>query len=339
MSSLRGKIGLGFQGSKSIEEYVKIAKRMEQYNFGWMHVYDDLVHRPCWPILFSVAPHAKKLALGPAVTHPFYRHPAVTAGNIACLDELTHGRAILGIGKGGYYDCFGIEPKHYISVLREAIKFIARMISVDSTPFEGRYFFATSGGRFRFEPFRKQIPIFLGTWGEKTSQLAGELKEITGIKSDSLWNPKYVGFLKKNVAIGATKSNRNPNEVTIEAGALTYVTRNKEEAKRKLRWCLAADYLPGLGNMLKVAGIKDEEIQRVSYFASRQQFDEGAKYVSDSSLEHFTAFGTTEEILEQTARMFKAGVARVTYNHPHGANILEAIDEIGTKILPHFKDD
>lgn len=338
MSSLHGKIGLGFQGSKPIAEYIAIAKKMEQYDFGWLHIYDDLVHRPTWPILFSIAPHTKKLALGPAVTHPYYRHPVVTAGNIVCLDEIIDGRAILGIGKGGYYECFGIEPKHYVSVLREAVQLIGRMIRRESTLFEGKFFSATAGGMLRFEPVRRKIPIFLGTWGEKTSQLAGELREITGIKSDSLWNPEYVSFLKKNVAIGALKSNRNPDEVSIEAGALTYISEDEDEAKRKLRWCLAADYLPGLGNMLKVAGITDEEVEKVTYFASKQQFEEGAKYVSDSSLEHFTAFGTANGIVEQVARMFKAGVSRVTFNHPHGSNVIETIDEIGKKILPHFTE-
>ena len=46
----------------------------------------------------AVATHDLKLGTG--VTNPFTRHPAVTASAIAALQELSRGRAVLGIGRG-----------------------------------------------------------------------------------------------------------------------------------------------------------------------------------------------------------------------------------------------
>ena len=41
-----------------------------------------------------------RIAIGTGVTNPYTRHPAVTAASIATIQELTEGRAVLGIGRG-----------------------------------------------------------------------------------------------------------------------------------------------------------------------------------------------------------------------------------------------
>jgi 5,10-methylenetetrahydromethanopterin reductase len=50
--------------------------------------------------LTAAAVATKSLKLGTGVTNPFTRHPAVTASAIAALQELSRGRAVLGIGRG-----------------------------------------------------------------------------------------------------------------------------------------------------------------------------------------------------------------------------------------------
>lgn len=42
----------------------------------------------------------KRLLIGPGVTHPQLRHLTVTASAIATLNELSEGRAFLGLGVG-----------------------------------------------------------------------------------------------------------------------------------------------------------------------------------------------------------------------------------------------
>src|ERR1700758_4521459 len=50
--------------------------------------------------LTAAAVATRNLKLGTGVTNPFTRHPAVTASAIAALQELSRGRAVLGIGRG-----------------------------------------------------------------------------------------------------------------------------------------------------------------------------------------------------------------------------------------------
>jgi 5,10-methylenetetrahydromethanopterin reductase len=42
----------------------------------------------------------QRVLIGPTVTNPITRHPAVAASGIATIDEIAPGRAIFGIGSG-----------------------------------------------------------------------------------------------------------------------------------------------------------------------------------------------------------------------------------------------
>ena len=50
--------------------------------------------------LALAAEHTTRLQLGTGVTNPYTRHPAVTASAIATVQEISGGRAVLGIGRG-----------------------------------------------------------------------------------------------------------------------------------------------------------------------------------------------------------------------------------------------
>lgn len=71
--------------------------------FVWDHlawVWDGPTADP-WVTLAAVAGHSERLLLGTAVTPVPRRRPQVLALQVATLDELSGGRAILGAGLGG----------------------------------------------------------------------------------------------------------------------------------------------------------------------------------------------------------------------------------------------
>src|SRR5271169_3888120 len=53
-----------------------------------------------WTVLSAIGAQTKRLSLGTVVTDTQRTHPARTAQIVATLDELTEGRAFLGIGAG-----------------------------------------------------------------------------------------------------------------------------------------------------------------------------------------------------------------------------------------------
>src|ERR671910_859726 len=85
----------------------------------------DLLERDPSTVLAAIAMQTRLLRVGPGVTNPYSRHPALLATAAATLDELSGGRAVLGIGAGGTnHAALGIERRSPVVALREALAVI-----------------------------------------------------------------------------------------------------------------------------------------------------------------------------------------------------------------------
>src|SRR5207244_5865725 len=68
------------------------------YDYLWLA--DERFFREVYASLTLCALRTERIKLGPCVTDPYSRHPAMTAMAIATVDEISRGRAVLGIGAG-----------------------------------------------------------------------------------------------------------------------------------------------------------------------------------------------------------------------------------------------
>ena len=89
------KISMMTPGTYPVRDYVPLAQQIENYGFDELHVADDLIMKPAWPILTLIGQHTNRITLGPAIVTPMIAHPVYHAANLVALDELTGGRAIL----------------------------------------------------------------------------------------------------------------------------------------------------------------------------------------------------------------------------------------------------
>ena len=78
-----------------------LAADTEAWGFDGLALTDSQNQSPDTYIALTLAAReTSTLKLGPGVTNALTRHPAVTAGAIASLQEISGGRAMLGIGRG-----------------------------------------------------------------------------------------------------------------------------------------------------------------------------------------------------------------------------------------------
>ncbi len=96
-----------------IDEVEALALQTEQLGFDGLMLSDsqNLQSDP-YASLTLAARCSQKLTLGTAATNIETRHPAVTACSIATLDEVSQGRALLGVGRGDTaVTRLGIKPR------------------------------------------------------------------------------------------------------------------------------------------------------------------------------------------------------------------------------------
>ena len=78
-----------------------LARRAEAWGFDGLLVADSQnLNADIWVELALAGAATERIRLGPGVTNPVTRHPAVTASAAATLQAETGGRAVLGLGRG-----------------------------------------------------------------------------------------------------------------------------------------------------------------------------------------------------------------------------------------------
>ena len=100
MSTATARFGIVFL-PESLTDFGGLCRETEAAGFDWLGVADSQsVFRELYVALTLAALNTRRVKLGPLVTNPQTRHLVVTASAIASVDELSGGRAVLGLGSG-----------------------------------------------------------------------------------------------------------------------------------------------------------------------------------------------------------------------------------------------
>src|SRR5947209_9499874 len=111
----------------SVQRVAELGALCERLGYETYWVADQRWMRDVWISLAACAQQTSSIKLGTRVTDPYVRHPALTAVAIATLDELSGGRAILGIGAGGSgFAQMGHERARAVVAIPEAGELIRR---------------------------------------------------------------------------------------------------------------------------------------------------------------------------------------------------------------------
>src|SRR3954470_299728 len=113
----------------SIAELVELGQLCEALGYRSFWYTDVRFTRECYIGFTAVAGKTRTIQLGPGVTDPYSRHPAITATAIATLDEVSGGRALLGLGTGGSgFRELGIETKLPVAAMRETVEAVRALL-------------------------------------------------------------------------------------------------------------------------------------------------------------------------------------------------------------------
>lgn len=329
------KLSFGINGGKSFPEYIELAQLAEDYKFHTLSIFDDLMYKPTWPILFTIAQHTKNINLGPSVCNPYLIHPSLLAEYAVMLDELSDGRAYFGIGRGAFLDFVDVSTPRPITTVREAIQMIRRLWAGDSTPYQGKVFNATDSAQLAWTPERANIPIMVGTWGPKMCKMAGGIADE--VKAGSMWSDRYGNYMWEHIEAGAKDAERDPTSVGLVFGPLTAISEVREQAKAYAKQTLAF-YLPYLAPMPEYIGMEQEAISRVQEATSAGDMDRAVAQISDEILGNFALYGTAQDVIQDIERMVsQTSVTRIEFGMPHGPKgSLESIHLLGKHVVPHF---
>lgn len=127
-----------------------------------------------WTVLAGLAATVPRVRLGSLVTGNTYRHPAVLAKEVAQVDIISGGRAVLGLGAGwqeNEHVAYSI-PFHSVNGrlrrLEESVQIIRSLFDNERTDFDGRYY-QIRNAPLAPKPIQPHLPILVGGGGEKVT--------------------------------------------------------------------------------------------------------------------------------------------------------------------------
>jgi 5,10-methylenetetrahydromethanopterin reductase len=328
------QISIAFQTDKPITAYGALAATAEEYGFDGVTVYNDMLYQPAWLPLLEIARSTKRVRIGPAAVNPFTCHPINMAGNIALIDEASQGRAYLGMARGAWLDFVGIEPHSPLAALREAFECVRHLLRRSTEPYIGKVFRLAGGDSLRWNVYRPDVPFLLGAWGSKTIRAC--IGDITEVKIGGTANPDVIPQIRADVIAGATQAGRESSKIGIVVGAVTVVDRDGAAA-RALARREAALYLPIIAQLDHTLALEPERLTRIQLATAAYDFERAASYISDDLLRKLAFAGTPDDVANQAAALFEAGVGRVEFGTPHGLNEEEGMRLLGEAVLPALR--
>lgn len=327
------RLGVSFQSNKSIAEYRELAAIAGEYDFETVSVYQDLQFQPPWPALMQFAEHTRRSLVGPAVVNPYLTHPIVIAGHLATIDELSGGRAYLGVGRGAFLDAIGLAQPKPLTAIRECVELVQRFLSGVGDAYEGQLFRASASTRLRFSIPGRPLPVMVGGWSAATLGLAGELADMAKVGGSA--NRDSVPVFRARLDAGARRAGRPAGGTKLVLGAVAVVDRDPAVAAALARRH-AAMYVGVTARLDPAFELDARELELLELALRRGDEEAAGAALSADTLRRFCMYGTPATIVERLGELFEAGVDVFELGTPHGVDEGEALRVIGDEILPHI---
>jgi 5,10-methylenetetrahydromethanopterin reductase len=221
------QFGIGFLGDSSSRDLLDWARELERHeHLDRLWVADEQFLRDAWVQLGAIAAVTSRVSIGICVTDPYIRHPALTATAAATLQELSGGRAILGLGAGSTgFSALGLEPRSPARAVRECIE-LCRKLWSEAGPFSYR------GEQVRFHEdeldFKppSPIPIYVAARGPK--MLAAAARHADAVLIGSFAQGRGLDYALNTIR--EAEADRGADLPPLRRAAWIYVSVGEDEA-------------------------------------------------------------------------------------------------------------
>jgi 5,10-methylenetetrahydromethanopterin reductase len=220
-------LSMGVSSREPMRRIGSLAERADHHGFDALWVIDShLVMGDVYAGLAVAAMSTSKLRLGTGVTNPLTRHITVTANAIASIDDLSDGRAILGIGSGdSAVQPLGLKGAR-VAELEQYVGDCRRLLA-------GEKVGEPAAGIARPRP---GVPLYVAATQPRMLQLAGRAAD--GIVLLGFADPEVIEWQLAHVARGLEESGRTWDDIHVDYWATISVRDDSERATDDVRsWC------------------------------------------------------------------------------------------------------
>jgi alkanesulfonate monooxygenase SsuD/methylene tetrahydromethanopterin reductase-like flavin-dependent oxidoreductase (luciferase family) len=160
---------------KHLLSYARLAESAG-YEAVWI---PEAFSSDAFTLLGAVASHTKRMRLATGIVNVFSRSPALLAQSFATLDEMSDGRAIIGLGTSGpivIENWHGVKFEKPVTRMREVVEIMRLALAGERVDYTG-HFFKLRGFQMLIKPVQARLPIYLATFKPNAVRQTGEIAD------------------------------------------------------------------------------------------------------------------------------------------------------------------
>jgi 5,10-methylenetetrahydromethanopterin reductase len=322
--------------ARTVREAVERAVRAEVLGFEAIFFADSHMNNvDPYQALAMCAVKTTKIRFGTAVTNMVYRDPTITANSFATLNEISEGRAIIGLGTGDgpVYSLGRTATK--LSEFEKGLNTIRDLLhdrGVDVPQSKER-----AGGNVKLKAGRPAVPIYISAEGPKTLRVAG--RTCDGVILGTGFDKAVTDWARQRIAEGTQDAGRKLEEIDIMPAGMIVVDDNGDMARRRVRSRMANRAHHNFRfTMETVPEGEAAGVQRfMDNFDISQPIEERVdpSFVTDYLLERFTIAGTPRECIDKVKRLEADGIKRILLTPPN-AIYDQVMDAWGKQVIAKY---
>ena len=202
------RFGLNRFDARSVDAFAADVRRAE--TLGWDAAFQpdsQLRRRDTYVLLAAAARATERITLGPLLANPINRHPTVTAGSIATIDELAPGRVLIGWGVGDTaVRLAGLRPAR-VKELEASTRLMRALLDGESVD--------VGAARPAQLPHHRPVPLWIAAGGPRTLRMAGGVADGVFIRVGT--HAANIAAAIDAIRTGAKDAGRDPARVRLGA--------------------------------------------------------------------------------------------------------------------------
>ncbi len=297
---------------QTFDDMVALAEAGERLGYGQLWVANEKFFHDMHVTAGVVAERTARPAIGTFVSDPYTLHPALTAMAAATLDEVSGGRAMIGMGAGGTgFPEMGIARLRPAQAIKAAVLLIRRLLGGGRVDFHGEVVHFNDG-RLNIEA-RPDIPLIVASRGDLVLQTAGEVADRVMIATYA--EPRGLRHAKAMIGKGAERAGRSLADVPLISRIDTCIDDDRRAAYDAVK--------PGIGVSLWTSypdrkfadrvGLRvPDDLEAIIAERDYNLMAENAHLIPDAFVDKFCWAGTARDVAAKVAAVIGEGVAGLT---------------------------
>ncbi len=320
-------------GNVNVKQVVNYCKLAESKDIDFAWITNHYNNRHCYPTLAAIAMNTTTLKMGPGIMNSFTDTPAAMASFFCTLNEISDGRAVLGIGPGDLSTLpkLAISPAKPVARLGEAVKQIRKLCAGEEVKKSGMEFFDYDGAKLtgvNLPDKKKGVPIYIGAQGPKVLELAGTVGDGALINAS---NPKDFQIAIPIIKAACDKVGKKGFDV----GAYTAMSIDMNEKKARNAAKIVAAFIAAGSppDIINRHGLDTGNVAKIKDALAKFDFKSVGELVSDKEIDAFTIAGTPDMVKQKCEDLTKAGVTQIIFGSPLGPDMVNSIRLLGKYVV------